>query len=301
MSGMGSNNILSRAARKVVRGGLYVLRNNFLAQSAKSILRGMRYKNYYQKLESLLYIYKVNDFDLVRVGTAHDGGYIMLNDFATGGRGIAYSFGIGAEISWDADMAGRNYDVFMYDHTIDKLPKVLNGFHFFKEGIADSENPSDEQLHSLEYYLKNNNHENYKDMILKMDVEGAEWGFLSLVSPETLKKFGQIVFEFHNMNSLSGNNAERMLSSLDKINKTHRLVHLHANNCCGGISFNGKIFGSVIEATYASIDKYKFSENDGVKLPLAIDSPNICGREEISLGYWNRKIDLTKPARIKNI
>ena len=297
---MGSKNILSRAARKILRGGLYVLRNNFLAQSAKNILRGTLYKNYYQKLESLLYIYKVDGVELVRVGTANDGGYIMLNDFVTGG-GIAYSFGIGAEISWDADMAGRNYDVFMYDHTIDKLPKVLNGFHFFKEGIADSEKPSDDRLHSLEYYLKNNNHEDYKNMILKMDVEGAEWGFLSLVSSETLKKFGQMVFEFHNINNLSGNNAELMLKVLDKINKTHRLVHLHANNCCGGISFNGKIFGNVIEATYASIDKYKFSENDGVKLPLAVDSPNIRGRDEISLGYWNRKIDLTKPARIKNI
>ncbi|MBQ9582425.1 MAG: hypothetical protein IJR21_08635, partial [Synergistaceae bacterium] len=73
------NNILSRAAGKVVRGGLYVLRNNFLAQSAKNILRGTLYKNYYQKLESLLYIYKVDGVELVRIGTANDGGYIMLN------------------------------------------------------------------------------------------------------------------------------------------------------------------------------------------------------------------------------
>lgn len=56
----------------------------------------------------------------VRVGNAHDGGYVMLNDFAH--RNIAYSIGINDDVSWDFDMAERGFDVYMYDHTIEKLP-----------------------------------------------------------------------------------------------------------------------------------------------------------------------------------
>lgn len=200
-------------------------------------------------------------------------------------------------------MAKRGYDVFMYDHTIDKLPIIQKGFHFFKQGIADNDNPADNRLHSLEYYLRENHHENNHDMILKMDVEGAEWGFLSLVPSDILKKFSQIVFEFHNMNSPLRNKPDNILKIFKKINKTHRLVHLHANNCCGGISFNGKNFGSVIEATYANIEKYSFTDkiNYDVNLPLSVDAPNIPDREEILLGYWNRKIDMEHGVKVKNI
>ena len=49
----------------------------------------------------------------------HDGGYILLDDFHEGS--IAYSFGISTDVTWDKEMASRGYDVFMYDHTIDKL------------------------------------------------------------------------------------------------------------------------------------------------------------------------------------
>lgn len=56
----------------------------------KNILLGTYYKNYYRELENLLYIYKVNDVQLVRVGAPNDGGYIMLDDFITGGGGSIF-------------------------------------------------------------------------------------------------------------------------------------------------------------------------------------------------------------------
>ena len=39
-------------------------------------------------------------------------------------------------------------------------------------------------------------------MILKMDVEGAEWDFLDTVDTKTLKQFDQIVFEYHELNRI---------------------------------------------------------------------------------------------------
>lgn len=50
--------------------------------------------------------------------------------------GVAYSFGIANEVSWDVAMSQIDYEIFMYDMTIDGLPEENPKFHFFKEGIG---------------------------------------------------------------------------------------------------------------------------------------------------------------------
>ncbi|MBQ4430570.1 MAG: hypothetical protein II877_03625, partial [Synergistaceae bacterium] len=127
---------------------------------------------YYDELQELLHVGKAVGFGLVRVGRDNDGGYVMLDDF---GGGIAYSFGIAGDVSWDKDMASRGYDVYMYDHTIDGLPEDNPRFHWSKLGISDGMT-HDGRLKSLEELIASNGHEGKHNMILKMDVEGAEWG-----------------------------------------------------------------------------------------------------------------------------
>ena len=78
-------------------------------------------------------------------------------------------------------MAQRGYEIFMYDMTIDGLPQENEHFHFFKEGIAGTE-IKERNLNTLSNFIKRNGHEDKTNMILKMDVEGAEWGFLSTIS-----------------------------------------------------------------------------------------------------------------------
>lgn len=252
-------------------------------------------KEYYDNLQYLLHIGKVEGCDLVRAGAPHDGGYLMLDDFLKS-NGIAYSFGIADEISWDLDMASRGYDVFMYDHTIDKLPVELDKLHFFKEGIADSD-ATCAALHSLEHYVQKNQHEECQNMILKMDVEGAEWGFLSMVDSQLLNQFDQIIFEFHDLNA--PRNTEQVLSALKKINETHALIHLHPNNCANGIAFNGKIFHDVLEATYVSRKKYRVTEDYDVQLPLDLDRANDLDVPDVSLGYWNRIVDIDDNLQVR--
>lgn len=196
--------------------------------------------NYYSELQDLLRIAKVEGFNLVRTGREHDGGYILLDDFCEGG--IAYSFGISNDVSWDKDMASRGYDVFMYDHTINGLPEENARFHWFRQGIADG-TTQDERLKTLNELIRNNHHEDKNNMILKMDVEGAEWGFLQNVSSDTLAQFSQMTFEFHNITK--HDKPELVLEAFMKINRTHQLIHIHANNFAGYIAFGDKKFGSV--------------------------------------------------------
>lgn len=247
---------------------------------------------YYSQLQDLLHIAKVEGHELVRIGRAHDGGYIMLDDFHEGG--IAYSFGISGEISWDKDAASRGYDVFMYDHTIESLPEENSRFHFFKLGISDGRT-QDELLKTLEYLIAQNHHEQEHNMILKMDVEGTEWGFLECVSSEVLKQFNQMTFEFHAL--INPENPELVLQVFRKINRTHQLIHLHANNNCDYVLINGKKFCDLLECTYVIREKYKINADYDVTLPLSVDAQNVEDYPEIELGKWNEKVEVNNRIR----
>lgn len=243
-------------------------------------------KNYYKDLKTALKLYKIDGCECARVGLpGRDGGYVMLNNFSE--SSIAYSFGICDDVSWDNIMAEMGYDIYQYDHTINALPWYRKEFHWFKEGIAgtDTEN---EQLKSLKYFLDRNGHSDKKNMILKMDVEGAEWDFLETVTPEVLKQFDQIVFEMHNL--VRSKDSKRILRLLKKLNKTHVLIHIHGNNCGVQLKMGNTIFPDVIETSYVSRDKYKISELESVSLPINLDFPNDRGRNDIVLGNWNEPL-----------
>ena len=238
--------------------------------------------DYYSELHNLLHIAEVEGFDFVRIGRDNDGGYILLNDFQEGGT--AYSFGISSDVSWDKDMALRGYDVFMYDHTIDSLPEDNSRFHWFKQGISDGTD-TDDRLTTLEELIRRNHHEDKRNMILKMDVEKAEWGFLENVSAETLTKFRQIVLEFHGLNEPEY--TAQILSALRKLNRTHQLVHIHGQNHGYYVSWGGHVFCNQIEATYVLRDAYTLNNNIDVSLPITIDMPAHADIPEVRLGSWN--------------
>ena len=205
--------------------------------------------SYYEQLRALLTVKKVIGKNFVRVGKHNDGGYIMVDNFQN--SGVAYSFGISDDVSWDTDMAARGYEIFMYDPTIDALPAANPKFHFFREGIADRE-IKDRSLNTLEHFIGVNGHTDCDNMILKMDVEGAEWSFLATVTSEILSRFDQMTFEFHNLIAPKDQSVmNATLACLNKINRTHSLVHLHASKCGAFMVLDDKILiPDVLELTY---------------------------------------------------
>lgn len=236
--------------------------------------------NFLAKVRDCLRIWQAQGQTLVRVGNEHDGGYIMLDDFRP--NGIAYSFGISGDVTWDDAIANKGIEVYMYDHTIEALPKQRNEFHFFKQGIASDSITDD--LNTLENFIIRNEHCEKKHMILKMDVEGAEWGFLNMVSEKTLKKFDQIVFEIHCL--LDNKIENEILADLKKINKTHAVVHVHANNYAIWFNLGQSEVTDALEVTWVNRDTYNLSPLD-VNLPLAIDAPCNPDLPDVKLGHWN--------------
>ncbi|MCI6284977.1 FkbM family methyltransferase [Selenomonas sp.] len=219
---------------------------------------------------------------LVRIGKESDGGYVMLDDFA--GRKIAYSFGICDDVSWDKEMAKRGMDVYMYDHTIDGLPEDDERFHWQKIGITGTYDEQTPQLKTLDMLLHENGHDDTYGMILKIDVEGAEWGVLETVSEETLKHFSQIVIEFHDMTHEPLDQGK--LRSLQKIGACWQLVHVHGNNCMHSIMSHGIVLPDVMECTFVRKDEHTFASHEGW-LPGALDQANKRGWPDILIGKWS--------------
>ena len=124
---------------------------------------------------NLLSSKEVLGYKKIRIGNNNtDGGYILLNDLKN--IKIAYSFGLDFEISFEKELADRNIDVFMYDHTINKLPFENSKFHWKKIGLGGKN--TRENMTTLPELIKENGHSNKENMILKLDIESYEWDVL---------------------------------------------------------------------------------------------------------------------------
>ncbi len=234
---------------------------------------------YYKSIHSILQAYKVKNAKLERVGRENDGGYVMAQPYSE--NKIAYSLGICDDVSWDLEMVKRGYEIYQYDHTINNLPEENDAFHWFKLGIT-GDGETDELKH-LDTLMDMNGHLNETGMLLKVDIEGFEWGMLNQLSEETLDRFDQIVMELHDV--VTSTKREEILLALAKLSKTHGMVNIHANNnnnktFCGDI-----ITSDVLEITMLNRKKYDLEETTLI-VPTELDQPNDKNRRDLVLGKW---------------
>lgn len=238
-------------------------------------------KDYFEKIKKLCAIKQVQGYNFKRIGKNNDGGYVMLDDFDD--VNVAYSFGVGADISWEKAIAEHKIDVFSYDHTIPYPPATALGVHWKKIGVG-GQNSIDENKFTLNTILKNNNHTSNSDMILKMDIEGAEYDVIENTNFEVLNLFKQITLEYHYLLEESMEN--RVISSFEKMNVSHVPVWVHANNGGRlGIADNGIKIPDTLEVTFANINRYNFTDAH-YDAPIDIDEPNSANDYEIELKGW---------------
>lgn len=229
---------------------------------------------------SLLRPYDVVDARKVRVGRPFDGGYAMIEAFD--GVEAAYSLGINDDVSWDIEIANRNIDVFQYDHTIENLPTQHPRFHWEKAGIAAF---SSENMRSIADIIKINGHEDAGNMILKCDIECAEWEALRHTPSDILSKFSQIVIELHDIHRLGNPEDLGVRQALANLTSSHHVVHVHANNY-GGVSMVGGIaLPNVIEVTLLRKDMGHFVPSQ-LMFPTSMDMPCNCSAADIFLGSF---------------
>jgi len=240
----------------------------------------------FQKFRSLLSPMDIKDSNYRRVGKDFDGGYVMLDDFSGHNITAAYSFGINDDVSWDEEMAKSGIDVYMYDHTIDKLPKGNKHFYFFKQGVAGKPEAGLETLSNL---IARNGHQESNKLILKMDVEGYEWSVFEETPIEVIEQFSQIVIEFHGLSpKKSKEELSRLFMVLEKINKSHQSIHVHANGHTP-LSWLGEwALPELLEVTYVRRKDYekRFIQNTRT-FPTNIDQPTFPWLPDVPLGKFS--------------
>ncbi|MHB1903751.1 MAG: class I SAM-dependent methyltransferase [Ferrimicrobium sp.] len=235
-------------------------------------------------LESLLAPATPLGATFVRVGGDNDGGYVMVD------RGLndtsVYNFGIGAEVTWDQAMADRGNTIYQFDHTIEEPPPVVGKTVFQRLGLGAI---TADGFVSLGDALRRNGDQDRDDLVLNIDIEGGEWDILPTFDEKDMTPFSQIVIELHNLLAWVHDIdfRDRVMCSLDVLNQTHQIVHVHANNY-GGRGVAGSVMSyDVLEATLLRRADWKFVAHRDT-LPLALDRPNAPHRDEFSLGNWGR-------------
>ena len=216
---------------------------------------------------------EVLGYNKIRIGKKNDGGYILLNDFKN--IKIAYSFGINNEISFEKELADRNIDIYMYDHTINMLPFENSKFHWKKKGLCGIKS-KDQNMETLSEIIKENGHLKEDNMILKMDIEGYEWEVFQSLPFNIFNQFKFIIVEFHFEDS-----EIEYYNILKRILISHKIFHIHCNNCGEMINLKGLKMCQALEISFIQKQGYKFAKDNNIYPIEGLDYKN-CPSEDFN-------------------
>ncbi len=215
---------------------------------------------------------------------AHDGSYVMLEPNPNAKDKILYSFGISTYAPFDLYMAKLGYSVYQYDGTVDKSPDEHPNIMFHQYNISGDEKPKENEK-NITQILLDHNHLG-KDIILQMDIEGAELDFFESITYEQISQFSQIIVEMHHI-IIDEQYAKRWMDVLRKINKTHQVIHIHANNFGPSTILKGlRLLPTTFEVSYVRRSDQSFSPCYD-EFPGVLDEPNCDLYPDIYLGYFN--------------
>ena len=162
---------------------------------------------------------------LERFGSPNDGGYLLCANLSDGVES-AYSYGIGPRDDWGCDVSKRfGVAIHQYDCFDPGRPACDGGrFDFHDECIAGSPRvEKGERFDTLEHHIGSNG-DGGKRLLVKIDVEGAEWESLLATPDAVLERIDQLPMELHGVND------ERFLEAVRKLKRTFHVANLHVNN-----------------------------------------------------------------------
>jgi hypothetical protein len=217
----------------------------------------------------------------IRLGRPNDGGYVMLEDFE--GIAAAFSFGVADDASWDLDIACRNILTYQLDHTIASAPATHPNLKFIRRKIVSEPSEDGETIAGL---LSKYGSDAGALHLMKMDIEGDEWSIFARAEPEHLRRFAQIVCEFHNFSQAADRSwYSRAQRVMEKLSNDFEVVHVHGNNCTPLITVANVSFPETLEVTFANRACYQFNDCDDL-FPTPLDQPNSPQGADLFLGRF---------------
>ena len=222
--------------------------------------------------------------ELIRVGSKHDGGYVIPNLLDD----VEYNFSPGVSDNFDFEtQLYENFKIksFLADYSIEDIFSDYEYINFKKKYIGnfDSEN-----YMSLSSWVTNSLIKE-STIMLSMDIENDEWNVLLNESAEFFSKFKIIIVEFHNFANYLINKDSFMFveSTFKKLQKYLDVVHIHPNNCCGELIYENLKIPNVVEFSFLNKENVNTSDQE-IKLPHKLDAKNIKQHPNLQLQeIWN--------------
>jgi len=220
----------------------------------------LKYKTY---IDSLTVYECKNKY---RLGNKNDGGYVVMK---TNDYDLLLSGGVGGDIGFEkAFVENYNVNCFCFDGTEQsgfELTKNEPKIKYINKNVGTKNTPT---TTNFDFGF-----DNYNNIFMKLDIEGAEFDLFNSFTDDKLKKIKQLVVEFHFPNT-----GERW-EALKKLTKTHYLIHYHANNNNHLMyNINYQTIPAVFECTYVRKD---LLDNPGLNkepFPTKLDARNTYGK-----------------------
>jgi hypothetical protein len=223
-----------------------------------------------------------NGYNLVRVGSNTDGGYLVPNDF----DGISHCYSAGCDKKWTFELElEKSFGI--YSRIIDsedKRPNDLTPKHIYTPKWLGSK--STKSTLTMDHWVSLTSSEGDAEYILQMDIEGYEWLTLIDLNLDFLLKFRILVIEFHGSRNLINRKHfdETFKPMIDQLVKYFDPVHIHGNNCCGLVTYGQFVFPEVFELTLHRKDRLKSNEGYA-ELPNSLDSKNLPEKHELIVAW----------------
>lgn len=162
---------------------------------------------------------------LKRYGGANDGGYLMCENLIQGVQ-TAYSYGIDTEDNWGCQVSRQlNVPVHQYDCFTEERPACAKGLFVFHDECvgAATEIVDGHRFDTVANQIASNG-DTGRRLLVKMDVEGAEWDSLLATPDSVFDAIEQMPMELH------GVDERRFLELVRRLKARFHLVNLNFNN-----------------------------------------------------------------------
>lgn len=230
--------------------------------------------------------------DVTRVGGNSDGAYVLPQS-PLNGISASISPGVSEVIDFDLELGQLGIHSYLYDASVSCPTRLTNMQHFEKMYIDSFKSDNTKTLHQIVDEIS----EQHKgDLLLQMDIEGAEYRCIHATSSTTLKRFRIIVLEFHDLDFFLSNSLYCrywIRPILQKLRTNHDVLHVHVNNHGHLTNVQGTPVSNVMEVTYLRHDHWS-SQNSEVVDTRRLDIQNRSDRPPIVLNSpWFDYIDQT--------
>jgi hypothetical protein len=181
---------------------------------------------------------------LKRYGSIADGGYVIPVTAINHAK-FFISGGIETNNEFEIELANLGIVGIQIDNSIDTPPRNHKNLSFKRATLGGKDGVSIDELLGLFVDTTQG--------ILKLDIEGSEYAVLG--SLESFSRFTAIIIELHNLFKIVEDKFWQDLKSiLDNFSKSHSVVFVAPNNCCGFSNIGGVPIPNVLEVTWARND-----------------------------------------------